>query len=153
MLGIVCIYIAINIIIVKCDYRIKLKWILALISENWWQVFFMHFQLLASRWQHFAVSDRIDWCWSHWITLMSPGGWGAAQHSQLTCICVMALSTRRKLPFSSLVLRHSAVTWTPQNLGWDSRHCKATTLWGSSRNIFHATVLYFICCGWCVKGG
>lgn len=50
-------------------------------------------------------------------------------HNHLTCICIMALSTRRKLPFSSLVLRHSATTCTPQNLGCDSRHCKTRWRW------------------------
>lgn len=52
-----------------------------------------------------------------------------AKGSSLTCICVMALSTRRKFPFSSLVLRQSAVTCTPQNLGWDSRHWERRERW------------------------
>lgn len=43
-----------------------------------------------------------------------------------TWVWVMALSTRRELPLSSLVLRQSAVTSTAQNLDWDNKNCRGT---------------------------
>lgn len=46
---------------------------------------------------------------------------------RFTCVCIMARSTLRELPLSSLVLRHSDVTSTAQNFGWDSKH------WGRER--------------------
>lgn len=40
-----------------------------------------------------------------------------------TCVCIMARSTLRELPLSSLVLKHNDVTSTAQNFGWESKHC------------------------------
>ena len=43
-------------------------------------------------------------------------------YAQVTCVCIMALSTLRELPRSRRVLRQRALTSTAQNWGWDRIH-------------------------------